>query len=163
MWSCAVQPWWLPLVMGDCDGVSLIFIRIYKFKTTSSWKRSLSHWPLQYISNFKSVVCKHILPVKIMSTSYELALSWISQNTFDYKSTLLQVMAWCHQATSHNLSQRWPRSWVNMPYGITEQNGWHFADDIFKYIIFNETVQILIKDSDNEPSLVQAILLPNRL
>ena len=26
------------------------------------------------------------------------------------KSTLVQVMAWCHQATSHYLSQCWPRS-----------------------------------------------------
>ena len=28
----------------------------------------------------------------------------------DNKSTLVQVMAWCHQATSHYLSQCWPRS-----------------------------------------------------
>ena len=33
------------------------------------------------------------------------------------KSTLVQVMAWCHQATSHNLSQCWPRSMS--PYGVT--------------------------------------------
>ena len=29
---------------------------------------------------------------------------WILQNTFNDRSTLLQVMAWCHQATNH-LSQ----------------------------------------------------------
>ena len=34
----------------------------------------------------------------------------------DDKSTLVQVMAWCHQATSHYLSQCWPRSLS--PYGI---------------------------------------------
>ena len=28
----------------------------------------------------------------------------------DDKSALVQVMAWCHQATSHYLSQYWPRS-----------------------------------------------------
>ena len=33
------------------------------------------------------------------------------------KSTLVQVMAWCRQATSHYLSQCWPRS--QSPYGIT--------------------------------------------
>ena len=37
--------------------------------------------------------------------------------TDDDKSTLVQVMAWCHQATSHHLSQCWPRS--QSPYGIT--------------------------------------------
>ena len=33
------------------------------------------------------------------------------------KSTLFQVMAWCRQATSHYLSQCWPR--YMLPYGIT--------------------------------------------
>ena len=39
------------------------------------------------------------------------------QNPFDDKSTLVQVMAWCHQATSHYLSQCWPRSMSQ--YGVT--------------------------------------------
>ena len=34
----------------------------------------------------------------------------------DDKSTLIQAMAWCRQATSHYLSQCWPRS--VSPYGI---------------------------------------------
>ena len=33
------------------------------------------------------------------------------------KSTLVQVMVWCRQATNHYLSQCWPRS--VSPYGIT--------------------------------------------
>ena len=33
------------------------------------------------------------------------------------ESTLVQVMAWCHQATSHYLGQCWPRS--ILPYGVT--------------------------------------------
>ena len=35
----------------------------------------------------------------------------------DDKSTLVQVMAWCRQATSHYLSQCWPSSMT--PYGVT--------------------------------------------
>ena len=35
----------------------------------------------------------------------------------DDKSTLVQVMAWCHQATSHYLSQCCARS--TSPYGVT--------------------------------------------
>ena len=42
---------------------------------------------------------------------------WIPQNSIDDKSTLVQVMAWCRQATSHYLSQCWPRSMS--PYGVT--------------------------------------------
>ena len=44
-----------------------------------------------------------------MNTSHEIALWWMAQNTCDDKSTLAQVMAWCHQATSHYLNQCWPR------------------------------------------------------
>ena len=43
----------------------------------------------------------------------------------DNKSALVQVMARCRQATSHNLSQCWPR--FMMPYGVTRQqwvNSW---------------------------------------
>ena len=38
-------------------------------------------------------------------------------NLIDDKSTLVKVMACCHQATSHYLSQSWPRSML--PYGVT--------------------------------------------
>ena len=43
-------------------------------------------------------------------------LRWMSLDLTD-KSTLVQVMAWCRQATNHYLSQCWPRSLT--PYGAT--------------------------------------------
>ena len=49
--------------------------------------------------------------------SCELALRWMSLDLTDDKSTLVQVMAWCCQATSHYLSQCWPRSLS--PYRVT--------------------------------------------
>ena len=49
--------------------------------------------------------------------SYEIALRWMPLDLTDDKSTLVQVMAWCSQATSHYLSQCWPRSMS--PNGIT--------------------------------------------
>ena len=42
--------------------------------------------------------------------SYEIAIRWMPLNLTDDKSTLVLVMAWCCQATSHYLSQCWPRS-----------------------------------------------------
>ena len=61
------------------------------------------------------------------------------------KSTLVQVMAWCRQAASHYLTQRWP--WSMSPYGVTtlrvEQNGWRFADSIFKNMCI--LIQISLK------------------
>ena len=49
--------------------------------------------------------------------SYEIALRWMPLDLTDGKSTLVQVMAWCRQATSHYLSQCWPRSMS--PNGVT--------------------------------------------
>ena len=41
----------------------------------------------------------------------------MSRDLTDDKSTMVQVMAWCRQATSHYLSRCWPRSLS--PYGVT--------------------------------------------
>ena len=68
-------------------------------------------------NHFKSVISKHMLWIKFMGTSCEIALRRMPQNTFDNKPTLVQVMAWCSQATSRYLSQCWPRSLS--PYGVT--------------------------------------------
>ena len=65
-----------------------------------------------------SVIFKHMLGIIFTSSiSCEITLRWISENTFDDKSTLVQVMAWCHQATSPYLSQCWLRSML--PYDVT--------------------------------------------
>ena len=49
--------------------------------------------------------------------SCKIALRWMPLNLTDGKSTLVQVMAWCRQATSHYLSQCWRR--FMSPYGVT--------------------------------------------
>ena len=49
--------------------------------------------------------------------SSEIALRWTSLDLSDNKSTLVQVMVWCRQASSHYLNQCWPRSLP--PYGVT--------------------------------------------
>ena len=47
--------------------------------------------------------------IGIFRSSHDNALWWMPQDLTDDKSTLVQVMAWCRQATSHYLSQcRWP-------------------------------------------------------
>ena len=49
--------------------------------------------------------------------SCEIALTWMSLDLTDDQSTLVQVMAWCHQATSHYMIQCWPR--YLLPYGVS--------------------------------------------
>ena len=68
-------------------------------------------------SKFKRVIFELLSWIMFLSTSCEITLRWMPQNTFHGKSILAQVMAWCHQATSHYLSQCWPRSMSQ--YGIT--------------------------------------------
>ena len=55
----------------------------------------------------KNVFFNLVLLIGIFRSSYDNALRWMPQDLTDDKSTLVQVMAWCHQATSHYLSQCW--------------------------------------------------------
>ena len=58
-----------------------------------------------------------VLVIVAWGISCEIALRWMSLDlNGDIKSTLVQVMDWCHQATSHYLGQGWPRSLS--PYAV---------------------------------------------
>ena len=61
-------------------------------------------------SNFDSILFKLIVQNSSLLTSCEIALRWKPQSLTNDKLILGQVMAWCPQATSHYLSQCWPRS-----------------------------------------------------
>ena len=56
-------------------------------------------------SHFPNVFFKLIWWIDILSTSCKIGLGWVHQNSIDDKSTLVQVMAWCRQTTSHYQSQ----------------------------------------------------------
>ena len=59
--------------------------------------------------NFRHVIFKQILVIDDWGISCEITLTWKPHDLTDDKSTLVQVMAWCCQVTSHYLSQCWPR------------------------------------------------------
>ena len=69
------------------------------------------YYSLQLI-NFKLISM-----MNMSSIFYQIAIRWMPQHLTDHQSTLVQVMAWCCQATSHYLIQCWPRSLS--PYYIT--------------------------------------------
>ena len=94
----------------------------------ASFRQATSHylskcWPRSMVSLGHSeliinvIIFKRILVIDSWGSSCEIALMWMSLDLTDDPSTLVQVMAWCCQATSHYLSQCWPRS--QSPYGIT--------------------------------------------
>ena len=79
--------------------------------TSAAGLWSLTQWPLGNLPDiFRYLIFQIISVIDGWGISCELALRWMSLNLTDDKSTLVQVMAWCQQATSHYLSQCWPRS-----------------------------------------------------
>ena len=73
--------------------------------------------PGRFQRHFRKVIFQLILVIDGWSISCKIALKWMPMDLTDGKSTLVQAMAWCHQASSHYLNQCWPRS--PTPYGIT--------------------------------------------
>ena len=60
------------------------------------------------VNNFQKCSLRTHVTDKFMVTSCEISFRWMQENTCD-KSRLVQVVAWCRQATSHYLSQCWSR------------------------------------------------------
>ena len=68
-------------------------------------------------SNSESVIFKLVIQKSSSGTRCEISLGWISRN-FTGSTLLVQVMAWCPQATSYYLGQYWPRSLAS--YAVTK-------------------------------------------
>ena len=77
--------------------------------------------PGRFGSNYKSVISKHMFRIKFMSISNEIILRWMWRWMFSgerhraplmIKSALLQVMAWCHQASDDGSTLLWDCSTI---------------------------------------------------
>ena len=82
--------------------------------TMPQWVNSLD--PGRFSCNHKRVIFKLISRMDILHISGEITLKWMLRDVTDAESSLIQVMAWCHQASSHCQNQCRPSS--TMPYGI---------------------------------------------
>ena len=67
--------------------------------------------------NFRKVILQLTLVIGGWSISCKIVLKWMPIDVTNGTSTLVEVMAWCRQATSQYLNQCWPRSMP--PYGVT--------------------------------------------
>ena len=72
--------------------------------------------PRKFEQNSRIVIFKLISVTDGWGISCKITLRWMPLDLTDDISTLIQVMAWCRQATSHYLSNCWPRSLS--PYGV---------------------------------------------
>ena len=117
--------------MPDCVPMGCVIMSI-------SCTRLLQINPLapgKFEWNFICAIFKQILVIDSWGISSEITLIWMPLGFTDDQSALVQVMAWCHQETSHYLSQCWPRSLS--PYGQNESIAkglfhWWFFPSKFK-------------------------------
>ena len=72
------------------------------------WFEALPHSLLRHCNEYENCDLRYMLQIMLMS-AYEISIGWMPQDTFDDMPVLVQVMAWCHQATGHYQSQCWPR------------------------------------------------------
>ena len=94
-----------------------MYIKLMSIIQTKVEKLFISLAPGKFEWNFSYLIFKKILMIASWSISCELALIWMLLDLTNDRSTLVQVKAWRRQATSHYLSQCWPRA--VSPNGVT--------------------------------------------
>ena len=108
-----VTEWVLLEETGPLEAGHIIYLNVFN---------SLD--PGKFEWHFRYLFVQITLVIDGTCISREISPRWMSLDLTDDKSTLVQVMAWCRQATSHYLSQCWPRylssygatrpQWVNL-------------------------------------------------
>ena len=117
---------------------SHLWWQIHRKRIKYNWGCLNSLAPGKFEWNFRHVIFKQISVIDGWGISCEIALIWMSLDFTDDQSTLVQVMAWCRQATSHYLSQCWPRSLS--PYGVTRPQ-WKCQDYFYVKWEYLNTMQ----------------------
>ena len=140
------------LCKGNSNDSDLVSLSILTHSTLVNLFNSLA--PEKFEWNFRYILFKLFFVIDGWDISCEIVLTCTPQNLTDDKSTLVQVMAWWHQATNHYLSQCLHRSMS--PFTITrpqrvktsrsEQNGRQFTDDIFRCLFFKDQFGVLIRN-----------------
>ena len=108
------QPQWLKLTKEVPGNLQCFVIYSPVKKTYNQFMYINSLTPGRCGCNFRKVIFQLLFWIEILSGKIFVMI--MPPNSIDDKSTLVQIMAWCHQAPSHYLNQYWPISL--MPYGI---------------------------------------------
>ena len=73
--------------------------------------------PWRFGCDFKCINFKHNMEIESVNIWVNITMEWMPEYIVDSKPTVVQVMAWCREATSHYLNQCWPQ--FPTPYGVT--------------------------------------------
>ena len=99
--------------LSHCRTVYNISVILDWIKTTPdciTWYSINSSAPGRPGCHLKTAIFNLVLLIDIFTLSDDNVFRWMPWHLTDDKSKLVQVMAWCRQATRHYLSQCWPRS-----------------------------------------------------
>ena len=112
----------------------------------------------------KNRIFNLVLLIGIFRSSHDNNFQWMPQDLTDDKSILVQVMAWCRQATSHCLSQCWLS--LLSPYGVARPQWVNSLNPVNikqQITCYNDSLMnmpwINIKVIDMEPMLAMVCLL----
>ena len=93
------------------------FAKVIITKLLDDWLLSSSSWRCGW--DFECFNLQPQFKVGILTISCGKVFRWMPQDHIDDKFTLVQVMGWCHQTTSHYLNQCWP-SYMT-PFDVSRQ------------------------------------------
>ena len=97
--------------------------------------KNLTHWPTRHNSHFQSIIFKLVMKL-LLGECHRNSL--INEN-----STLVHVMSWYHQATSHYPNQCYSKSMS--PYGITRP---HWVNYFNFFLFFSDFIPFLWSQRD---------------
>ena len=97
--------------------------------------------PGKFEWNFRFWIFQIISKIDGWGITCELAHRWMPLDLTDAKSTLAQVMVWCRQATSHYLSQCWPRSLSS--YGITRPQWVKWTNLVSSTVVYCSVIPLV--------------------
>ena len=109
----------------------------------------LTHWP--HASDFKIAIFNLVSLIGISGSAYDNTFRWMPQDEDD-KSLLVQVMAWCCQATRHYLKLCWPKlychhiTWLGHHRLINVDEKGVFKNNLYitAHLFFNGTLVKLL-------------------
>ena len=115
----------MPNIFKKCKHECVFSVILQYWNNTGNWNSYSKKTDFNSLApgrpgcHFETAIFNLVLLIGIFTSSNYNALRWMPLDLTEDKSTLVQVMAWCRQATSHYLSQCWPSSMS--PYGLTRQ------------------------------------------
>ena len=117
--------------LGASPGGEVGRQKLYLLATTCRNGSTINSLAPRRDFDFKCAIFRYAVVTIFMSVSNVIAFMWMAYDPTDDNSTVVEVMAWCFQATGRYMSQHWLRSMslcvVTRPQGVKPLAGMTYA------------------------------------